>query len=84
MQVPAHRLPLLEADGVAALLAVLKDVALPWAVRQHACTALTQAVASASVCAEFVTKCRGLEVVSSGMQQDRGLRTSPSQFLGRY
>eukprot|EP00198_Chlamydomonas_reinhardtii_P012633 XP_001701970.1 predicted protein [Chlamydomonas reinhardtii] len=54
---PAHRLPLLEADGVPLLVACLKDLALPWSVRLQAAAA-----GSPSVSAELV-RARGLEVV---------------------
>lgn len=61
-QVPSHRLPLVETDGLRQLLSALKDAQLPWSVRQHACAALHNACTSATACAEFVSQ-KGLEVV---------------------
>ncbi|KAG2428630.1 hypothetical protein HYH02_014331 [Chlamydomonas schloesseri] len=61
-QFPAHRLPLLEADGVGVLTSCLKDLSLPWSVRLQAVTALTAAAGSPSVASELV-RVRGLEVV---------------------
>ncbi|PNH09695.1 hypothetical protein TSOC_003706, partial [Tetrabaena socialis] len=61
-QVPAHRLPLLEADGVQRLLRALRDASLPWSVRQHAMAALAAAAASATV-ADEVERAGGLDMV---------------------
>ena len=64
MQVLPSRLPLAETGGIASLLSVLKDVQLPWSVRQLACQVLNNIVTSATACAEFVQQ-RGLDVAFS-------------------
>lgn len=64
MQVLPSRLPLAETGGISSLLSVLKDIQLPWSVRQLACQVLNNTVASATACAEFVQQ-RGLDVTFS-------------------
>ncbi|GLC34629.1 hypothetical protein PLESTB_001240700 [Pleodorina starrii] len=61
-QVPAHRLKLQEADGVQRLLAVLRDLQLPWSVRLQAVAALTAAAASPAVAEDVRAKGLGLVV----------------------
>ncbi|GLC63230.1 hypothetical protein PLESTF_000014300 [Pleodorina starrii] len=62
LQVPAHRLKLQEADGVQRLLAVLRDLQLPWSVRLQAVAALTAAAASPAVAEDVRAKGLGLVV----------------------
>jgi hypothetical protein len=63
-QVWPSRLPLAETGGISTLLSVLKDIQLPWSVRQLACQVLNNTVSSATACAEFVRQ-RGLDVAFS-------------------
>ncbi|KAG2501083.1 hypothetical protein HYH03_000901 [Edaphochlamys debaryana] len=70
-QVPAQRLPLLEADGVRRLLSVLRDLTLPWSVRLQAVAALTAAAAAPTLAAELVAA-RGLEAAFALLEAAAG------------